>query len=200
MVVWPGAPKTEFQWRRSMEKGDQSNNSNFFMNSHSGTHVDAPLHFFVQGKNVGALSLDPMVGESHVLDFSNEESITVAGLKSRWPKGEVVDRLLLKTKNSFLWEKDSPSFVENFCALREAEARWLLEKRTRLIGIDSFSIQYYKESSIVHQLLLEDEVVIIEGLNLSRVTSGKYELFCLPLKLQGLEASPARVILRHVQF
>lgn len=198
MPVWPGAPKTEFQWRRSMAKGDRSNNSNFFMNIHSGTHVDAPLHFFAKGKGVEELSLETMMGPVHLLDFSREKEITMGGLESLWPSSEKVERLLLKTRNSGFWEKKAEEFTENFCALREDQARWLLQKGVRLIGIDYLSIQCYKDTPIVHRLLLEAEVVIIEGLDLSKVSAGKYDLFCLPLKLVGLEGAPARVLLRDV--
>lgn len=197
MVLWPGAPRTEFQWRRSLQRGDRTNNSNFFLNSHAGTHVDAPLHFIAKGKSVDQLSLDDLLGLVHVLDFSNEETISCAGLEVRWPASEKVERILLKTSNSVLWEREC--FVENFYALREPEVRWLLKKKIRLIGIDYLSIQHYQDLTMVHQLLLQAEVIIIEGLNLSIVPSGKYELLCLPLKLQGLEGAPARVVLRDVQ-
>ena len=198
MLVWPGSPRTEFQWRRSMAKGDRSNNSNFFMNTHSGTHVDAPLHFFAKGKGVEELSMETMMGSVHLLDFSREKEITVEKLESLWPSSEKVERLLLKTRNSDFWEKRTNEFVENFCALREEQAKWLLQKGIRLIGIDYLSIQCYKDSPIVHQLLLEAEIIIIEGLNLSEVDAGKYDLVCLPLKLVGLEGAPARVLLKDI--
>lgn len=165
------------------------------MNTHSGTHVDAPLHFFDRGESVEKISLKTLLGSAHLFDFSKEEAITCAGLESRWPASGKVERVLLKTRNSALWEQNH--FVENFCALREAEARWLLEKKVGLVGIDYLSVQCYKDSPIVHQLLLEAGIIVIEGLNLSEASSGKYELLCLPLKLVGLEGAPARVVLRE---
>lgn len=199
MVVWPGAPKTEFQWRRSMKKGDQSNNSNFFMNSHSGTHIDAPLHFFSDGKSVDRLALEILLGPAFLFDFSQESEVTVSGLEKCWPKKERVTRLLLKTRNSTLPLGQEGGFKKDFCALKETETRWLLGQGIQLIGIDGPSIQYFGDDPIVHQLFLEKEVVILEGLQLSEVAQGKYELLCLPLKWIGLEGVPARAILKKYQ-
>ena len=112
MVVWPGAPKTEFSWRRSMEKGDRSNNSNFFMNSHSGTHVDAPLHFIDHGKSVEKIDLDFFVGEAFLIDLTTEKKITIDLLQKNWPTKKI-DRLLIKTNNSEIWEKNQTDFVED---------------------------------------------------------------------------------------
>lgn len=194
MVVWPGAPRTEFHWRRSMAAGDKSNNSNFSMNAHSGTHVDAPLHFVDGGESVERFPLDVLIGPTHLLDFSGETAVTCEGLEGRWPPFEKVERLLLKTRNSKKGPKKD--FERDFCALKETETRWLLEKGIRLIGIDAPSIQCFGDGPVVHQLLLEKNVVILEGLRLSEAAAGRYELLCLPLKLAGLEAAPARVVLR----
>lgn len=196
MAVWPGAPKPQFSWRRSMAKGDRSNNSNFFMNSHSGTHIDAPLHFFREGKSVDQLPLNTLVGPAMLLDFSLEPGVSVEALEKRWPKAERVTRLLLKTGNSN--GLPAEEFNQDFCALRGPEARWLLEQGIQLIGIDGPSIQYFGEDPVVHQLLLNQGVVIVEGLQLSAVAAGKYELLCLPLKLIGLEGAPARALLRTI--
>lgn len=195
MVVWPGALKTEFSWRRSMDRGDKNNNSNLAMSCHSGTHVDAPLHFVKGGQSVENIPLDLLVGKVFVLDLSQSREITLADLEKFWPQ-EKVDRVLFKTPNSKIWKTGPETFVEEFCALREKETRWLLKKGIRLVGIDYLSIQHFGDSPIVHQLLLTAGVVIIEGLDLSPVSSGFYELICLPLKLVGLEGAPARVALR----
>lgn len=180
-----------------MTKGDRSNNSNFFMNSHSGTHVDAPLHFVKDGISVEKLPLEILVGESLVIDLSGIQSITTADLEKKWPK-EKVERLLLKTRNMRYWEEGRNNFAEDYCALTEKTARWVLEKGVQLIGIDYFSIQLFGDSPIVHQLLLKDGVVVLEGINLSSVSEGWYELICLPLKATGLEAAPARAVLRKL--
>lgn len=197
MVVWPGASKTEFSWRRSMERGDRTNNSNFSMNCHSGTHMDAPLHFVKEGKTVENVSLNLLMGKTFVMDLSHTSEITIADLEKFWPN-EDVKRLLFKTPNSKIWETNQEVFVQDFCALREKETRWLLEKGIQLVGIDYLSIQKYGDSPIVHQLLLEAGVVVIEGLDLRDAKAGFYELICLPMKLVGLEGAPARAILRSL--
>lgn len=196
-VVWPGAPKTEFSWRRSMGRGDRNNNSNLLMNAHTGTHIDAPLHFFKDGEPVEKIHLSVLVGPAHVLEIENPKEITPGDLEKNWPR-EKVDRVLFKTPNSILWEKYPSDFVKDYCALTEEGARWLLEKKVSLIGVDYLSVQRFGDSPIVHQLLLEAKVVLLEGLNLSAAAPGKYELTCLPLKLEGIEAAPARAILREL--
>lgn len=195
MVVWPGAPKTEFSWRRSLQRGDTSNNSNLSMNCHSGTHIDAPLHFIKNGKTTEGIALGTLVGKAFVADLSDKDEIRLSDLEEVWPE-EKVDRLLFKTSNSKAWTIHPITFVKDFCALQEKETRWLLEKEIQLIGIDYLSIQKYGDSSLVHRLLLEANVVILEGLDLSKVSAGFYELVCLPLKLIGLEGAPARAVLR----
>lgn len=195
-VVWPGAPKTEFSQRRSMAKGDRSNNSNFFMNAHAGTHVDAPLHFVKEGLSIDQLPMELFLGKAYVFDLSGLAEIDAASLQKVWTK-EKVERVLIKTSNSLLWQKTN-EFVQDYCALTESAAQWLLKEQVRLIGIDYLSIQKFGTPPQVHQILLGNGIVLIEGLDLSRVTEGCYELLCLPLKLKGLEAAPARAVLRKI--
>ena len=159
------------------------------MNAHSGTHVDAPLHFLADGASVDQLALDRLIGPAFVFDFSDKAEITTVDLEKSWPVQEKVERVLFKTR---AFE------ATDFCALREKEARWLIEKGVCLIGIDAPSIQYFGADPIVHQLLLVSAIIIIEGLCLSHVSAGKYERFCLPLKLVGLEGAPARAVLKKL--
>ena len=196
-VVWPGASKTEISFRRSMAKGDKSNNSNLFMNCHTGTHVDAPLHFINGGESVDQLPLEAMIGEAFVFDLSEKKEIGVEDFEKAWPK-EGTKRVLIKTSNSKLWREQPSTFIENYIALTEAPTRWLLNKGIDLVGIDYLSIQRFGDAPIVHQLLLKADVVILEGLDLSTVSSGKYELICLPLKLIGAEGAPARAVLKKI--
>ncbi|MDO8527418.1 MAG: cyclase family protein [Deltaproteobacteria bacterium] len=196
MAVWPGAPRTEIGFRRSMAKGDKSNNSNLFMNCHTGTHVDAPLHFVADGTAVEQMLLDSMIGEAFVVDLSAHPEIETDDLEKLWPR-RPVKRVLLKTRNSALWETRSHEFVSDYCALSQKAAEWFLEKRVALIGIDYLSIQKFGDSPIVHELLLSAGVVILEGINLSDVNQGFYELFCLPLNLVGAEGAPARAVLKY---
>ena len=109
-----------------------------------------------------------------------------------------VDRVLFKTKNSRWWENNEIKFKEKFVYLSEEGARYLVEQDVKLVGIDYLSVERFKSlDHETHHLLLRNEVVIIEGLNLSGVTQGEYELMALPLKLKGADGSPARVVLRE---
>ncbi|OGQ05102.1 MAG: hypothetical protein A2W61_03205 [Deltaproteobacteria bacterium RIFCSPLOWO2_01_44_7] len=196
-VVWPGSPTPEFSLRRSMAKGDSSNNSNFFMNIHTGTHIDAPLHFVKNGMSVDGLPLEIMVGKVLVMDLSGEKEITVAALEERWPAKET-KRILIKTTNSKFWKESPRTFRKDYIALTEGPARWLLERQVELIGIDYLSIQRFGDSPLVHKILLQKGIVILEGLDLSSVKPGEYELICLPLKLVGTEGAPVRALLRSM--
>lgn len=199
-LAWPGAPKTAFTFHRQMALGDVSNNSNIFMNGHTGTHVDAPLHYVGGGGTVEKMPLEALIGEAWVLEIPEASEISAEVLEKIWPPpklGQKVDRVLFKTSNSRLGRNRSPEFDAGYCALNEAGARWLLTKKLKLIGNDYFSIQKYKQSPAIHQCLLEAEIVLLEGIDLSQVSAGKYELICLPLKLEGLEAAPARAVLRR---
>ena len=199
IVTWPGVPKPEFMTRCSISRGDENNDSNFFMNCHSGTHIDAPSHFVPHGKTVEKIRLEQLIGDAHVIDVLEASAIDSEILEQRWPKMEKVERGLFKTRNSELWRKNCRSFVTDFCAITEGGARWLMEKGVQVIGVDYLSVQRYQDSSIVHQLLLGRNIVLIEGLDLSSVNGGRYRLICLPLKLVGLEASPARVLLQKYE-
>lgn len=197
-LAWPGAPKTEFTFHRQMALGDVSNNSNIFMNGHTGTHVDAPLHYVGGGDSVEKMPLDFLVGEAWVLEVPDAAEISAEVLEKIWPAQELaqkVERVLFKTSNSELGRNRSPEFDAGYCALNESGARWLVEKKLKLIGNDYFSIQKYKQTPAIHQCLLRAKIVLLEGIDLSQVSAGNYELICLPLKLEGLEAAPARAVL-----
>jgi arylformamidase len=105
-------------------------------------------------------------------------------------------RLLLKTRNSKLWEMPSPRFEPDYVALDPDAARWIVDKGIRLVGVDYLSVQRFADSeATTHRVLLEAGVVIVEGLNLTSVAPGPYRLVCLPLKLVGSDGAPARTIL-----
>jgi arylformamidase len=107
-----------------------------------------------------------------------------------------VQRLLLKTRNSLLWRSGIQEFDPNFVALTAEAAQWVVDRGMAVVGIDYLSIQRFADGPATHQILLGAGVVVIEGLDLSQVEPGNYELFCLPLKLKGVEGAPARVILK----
>jgi arylformamidase len=193
MAVWPGSVELKLRRTMSISNGDGVNVSVLNMDAHTGTHIDAPLHFIDNGKSVDELSLDTLCGEVYVAEFSEEKTITGEALAlANIPSG--TKRLLLKTKNSELW--GSSDFNPEYTALDESTARWVVDSGIELVGIDYLSIEQYEKGSEVHKILLGAGVVVIEGLNLNEAHPGSAELICLPLKLLGAEAAPARVVLR----
>lgn len=193
--VWPGSMELSLRKVRDLNKGDESNVSELHCDVHTGTHIDAPLHFLKGGKSIDQLPLDILCGEAQVIDLTNTNLITEKVLSSvNLPKGS--KRLLLNTSNSDLWNQGL--FSQNYVALSECAARWLVDNGFRLIGIDYLSIAPFNNTRPVHEILLGSDVIIVEGLNLSAVQPGSYQLFCLPLKLMGSDGAPARAILRSV--
>ena len=162
--------------------------SELCMSSHSGTHIDAPVHYLKSGLTVDQLPLVNLVGPCRVVDVSAAGSlIDLPHLKGRI-EGE--ERLLLKTSAS-----GSVTFREDYPSLTLSAARYLSSEGVKCVGIDSFSIEGYVCDGSVHRELLSHGCLIIELLDLSRVPEGDYTLFALPLRLKGLDGAPARVIL-----
>lgn len=179
---------------RRMAAGDPDNVSQLDCDVHAGTHVDAPWHFLEDGITVEQLPLDTMIGQAVVAFLPGVEAIAandLAGLAL--PPG--AKRLLLRTRNSELWAGGVTEFGEDYVALTADAARWVVDQGIRLIGVDYLSVQRYDDSPLIHQVLLGAGVVILEGLNLADVQPGNYKLICLPLKLVGSEAAPARAVL-----
>ena len=176
MVTYPGDPPVQLERVRSIAGGDGYNLSRLDFGVHSGTHVDAPAHFVEGGATAESLPLDILLGPCRVV-----EGIQV-------PDG--VERVLFKTSNSGLWERET--FADEFESLDGATAQALVSAGVRLVGIDYLSIG----DEEAHEILLGAGVVSIEGLDLRRVDPGEYELICAPLKLVGADGAPARVFLR----
>jgi len=194
MAHWPGDPPISIKRIGDMEQGDTANMSVISMGTHSGTHVDAPIHFVKDGKGVDTIPLDTVVGKARVIEIKDQESIKPEELLGhRIRSGE---RILFKTHNSsHIWHKDE--FVEDFVFISDAAADFLVDRGIRLVGIDYLSVGSIKYGgSYVHQKLLNGGIWIIEGLNLSRVTPGKYDLICLPLRIVAGDGAPARAILK----
>jgi len=195
LPCWPGSPAIQFERSLDLEKGDIATDTTVHFSVHTGTHIDAPLHFLQGGKSVDQITLETLIGPVYVAEVPAQvEVITVDVLKDlALPAG--VQRLLLKTRNSLLWSSGSDKFDPDFVALTAEAAQWLVDRGVTVIGIDYLSIQRFTDGPETHQILLGANVVVIEGLDLSHVEPGNYELFCLPLKLEGVEGAPARVIL-----
>ena len=198
MPCWPGSIGFGLTQNMSMEAGDIANATSIQCDTHIGTHVDAPKHFISDGFTVEKLSLNTLVGPAfigHVLDrdFISENDLSSL---NRPPE---VKRLLLRTRNSELWEQDLKGFRTDYVALTAGAAQWVVDNGIELIGLDYLSIQLFEDGPLTHQILLQAEVLILEGLNLSQVEEGVFDLICLPLKISGAEGAPARAILKRIQ-
>jgi len=192
LPLWPGDPELRLHWAANIEQGDLVNLTELSMGIHTGTHIDAPLHFLPNGKPIDSLSLNVFVGEAQVVAIpQNVNLITVDILQDVCEINAA--RILFKTKNSQLWE--TSKFQQDYVALEASAAQWLVDQGVQLVGIDYLSIAPFKDPAPTHEILLSNDVVIIESLDLRLVKPGIYTLICLPLKLVGREAAPARAIL-----
>lgn len=191
MPTWPGDPGFERTLAHSISEGASSDVSIIRMGSHTGTHVDAPAHFLEGAPTIERLSLDVLVGEVVVVEIESETSITVAELEAAGVAGEM--RVICKTRNSALWE--TPEFTADFVYFTPEAAEYLAGTGTRLVGIDYLSVGEYHQGVGAHHAFLKSGIVIVEGLNLSGVEPGRYEIMCLPLKIIGADGAPARVLL-----
>ncbi len=197
IAAWPGSIGFELTWVDRMETGHECNNSRIACDTHIGTHVDAPLHFVNTGRTVDQIPPELLIGPCRVVYLPGLQKIDAETLSSLKLATDT-RRLLLKTDNSNLWIANEKKFKKNFVCLTEGGARWLVQRQISLVGIDYLSIGSYSNGVKTHQVLLEANVVVLEGLNLSEVVTGEYELICLPLKLVGAEGAPARVLLRKM--
>jgi arylformamidase len=193
MVTYAGEPGPKLQFTSRISDGAEANLSTLCLGSHTGTHVDAPHHFLDGSATVDQIPLDAFCGPAYVLEYAGQEHITAAILEAARVPSDT-PRLLLKTGNGRFW--DDSDFHTDFIALAEDAARWLLERRFRLVGIDYLSIERFRAPGHpVHKLLLGAGIVVVEGLDLRRVPQGRYQMVCAPLNVAGAEGAPARVFL-----
>jgi len=194
MVRWPGDMGFQAERVEDMAGGDACNVSRVSMGMHTGTHIDAPLHFIRDGASIDRMPIDATIGPARVLQIENPESITPSELERYDIRpGE---RILFKTRNSTrAWNADR--FVTDYVYVSLSAARLLVERQVRTIGVDYLSVGgYERDGDEVHRLLLGAGIWLIEGLNLADVTPGDYELMCLPLKYEHGDGAPARAVLR----
>lgn len=197
MLTWPGDPPVEVDPSRRISKGDSANVSELRLGTHTGTHIDPPFHFIDGGATAEALDLTVLVGPALVADLRGAgDSITPKELDAlAIPDGTV--RLLFRTPNSALWSASPVRFPDTYTALTPEGARWCVDRGIRLVGTDFLSIERKgAPGHPTHVALLEAGVIILEGLDLSAVDPGAYELSVLPLKILGGDGAPARAILR----
>ena len=194
MVHWPSDPPVHIERVLDLDRGDSHALSALSMGSHTGTHVDAPRHFLSQGASVDQVPPETLIGRARVIEIQDRESIRPEELLRYGIRGG--ERLLFKTANSSrVWRMGR--FTEDYVFLSAEAASLVAKRKVRLVGIDYLSVGGFKrDGGLVHRLLLEAGVWIVEGLDLSGVEPGKYDLVCLPIKISGGDGAPARAMLR----
>jgi len=195
MVTFEGDPTVHLGRALSMTDGAVCNVSRLDFGVHSGTHIDAPVHFIDGAAGIESVNLDLLVGPATVIDArlvrGSFDAPAIAGL------GIVAgtERLLFRSRNSDLWSE--PAFNGSFSGVTEDGARALIDLGVRLVGADYLSIAPFGDPTPTHVALLGAGVVIVEGLDLRAVEPGRYDLICLPILLPGSDGGPARAIVRR---
>jgi arylformamidase len=198
MTVWPGDPPVEVDRVCAISQGDESNVSRLRMSVHTGTHIDAPRHFLEDGKTIEQIPLEKLTGQAYVMVIGDDISVISKATLEHHPAYNAllkVRKVLFKTGNSMFWPDGTDEFQQNYVGLDASAAQFLAELGMDLVGVDYLSIAPFDETKEPHQILLSKEVVLLEGIDLSEVQEGYYDLYCLPLLLEGSEGAPARAIL-----
>lgn len=197
MPVYEGDPGVDIQPWSALAKGDSANVSFLHFGAHTGTHVDAPAHFIEGTRKIDALSFDALIGPARVIRVPDEVTEIDSDFLGACNLDQV-ERVLFHTRNSGFWNE---GFRKDFTHLSPEAAQKLVELGVKLVGTDYLSVEkFHSGHHRTHLTLLSNDVVIVEGLNLSDIPPGDYELICLPLKIaEGAgDGSPARAVLRTI--
>jgi arylformamidase len=192
LPTYPGNVPFTLEATKRIANGASSNVSGLHLSAHSGTHVDAPRHFFDNAAGTEALPLEMLLGRTRVIEVLSRRAIGPEDL----PDLSEDVRLLIKTHNSRFW--GSPEFHQDYVGVTEAGARHLLDRGIKVLGVDYLSVEEFKKPGApAHHVLLGGGAIVIEGLNLRDVEPGIYDMYCLPLLIVGGDGAPARVVLRQ---
>lgn len=196
--VWPGDPKITIRQVSAIKEGDESNVTQIRMSVHTGTHIDAPNHFFDQGITIDKIPLTQLIGDALVVEVDDEINVISAEVLSSHPQiGDIrrARKILFRTRNSTFWQKYPDQFMKDYVGIDTSGADFLATLDLDLIGMDYLSIAPFHDLNKPHQILLAKGVVLLEGIDLSQASADIYQLICLPLKLTGVEGAPVRAIL-----
>lgn len=194
MPHWPGDPECQISRVNKMEDGAVCNLTHLSMSAHTGTHMDAPRHFVADGMTMEQMPLEPVIGRCKVIEFDVEDQITAEDLKKvKLTQGQ---RVLFKTRNSSRsWTMTE--FDKDFVSIRADAAQYLVDQKVATVGVDYLSIGGFEKDGVeTHQIMLGAGIWVIEGLNLAETKPGYYDMICLPLKIEGADGAPCRVVLR----
>ena len=194
-LVYPNNPPISITPVQSIAAGNTANVSRIDLGSHTGTHVDAPLHFMEGGAGVDELPLDVLIGPARLIAFG-DDVLAVGEAELRRHDLTGVTRLLIRTRNSAWLASGSTEFHPDFTHVAPDGAEYLVSLGVRLVGVDYLSVEQFRSPHHrTHKTLLSNSVVIVEGMVLSEPAPGDYELYCLPMLLAGLDGAPARAVL-----
>ena len=194
-IRWVTAQPLELIERKRMSRGDTNNSSSIHTSVHAGTHVDAPFHFLPNGSTIESLPVDLFIGPARVCAVECGTHITAAEVNAANLRGET--RVLFKTRNSQLLKKGV--YDAAFAPFSVDGAKALVDLGVKLVGLDYLSAAGANEQVPVHRAFLDHGVILLEGVDLSEVPPGRYELFCPPVKLAGSDGAPCRAVLRELK-
>ncbi len=195
--VYEGDAPMKFDFLKDMRKGDALTLSAYSLGAHSGTHIDAPMHFVAEGASIDRVPLDPLIGPARVIDIPDSvQAIDARELDRHQWRG--AERVLFRTRSSLRGWMSSSTFHRDFAYIAPDAAQLLADAGTRLVGIDYISAeQFGAPEPKTHRILLGKGIPVVEGLALEHVSAGDYDLIVLPMKVAGHEGAPARAVLRR---
>jgi arylformamidase len=196
LLTWPGDPAVSVEPRLRISRGDPANVSELSLGTHTGTHIDPPVHFIEGAPAIDALPLERTIGPCVVIDARGIPGAMGPGELERLDIQAGSDRVLFRTDASELWQRLPVEFPDEYPCISPDGAAWLVDRGVGVVGVDFLSIeQRGAPGHPTHVTLLSNHVVIVEGLDLSRVEPGPYELIALPLRIVDGDGGPARAVL-----
>ncbi len=194
LPTWPG----EEGLRRTLvatQPNDPATVSHLAFGAHSGTHVDAPVHFLLDGEGLESFPLESFIGPCFVADLVHVTSLVSGDDLEDAAVPDDVERILALTRNSG-WSRRDQTFRPDYVAFDLSAAEWCMDRGVILLGNDYLSVEaYHTEDHQVHKTLLGGGVAILEGLDLDGVSPGRYELSAFPIHIPGSDGSPVRAVL-----
>lgn len=193
MLVWEGDEKVSIQTLATVKK-DGVRLSKLSFGSHTGTHIDSPNHFLEKGVGVDKIDLEKLIGKCFVIDLTKIKGLEITSSHLKKIKIKKGDRIIFRTGNATILKKSS--FPKEYVSLSEEAADFLAKKGVSLVGTDFLGIEKKgNPGHPVHKMLLSNGIVIVEGLDMEGIKEGEYDIVCLPLRIVGVDGSPARVLL-----
>ncbi len=195
--VYEGDAPMKFDFLKDMRKGDGFTLSVYSMGAHSGTHIDAPMHFVLNGAPIDGVPLEPLIGPARVIDIPDAvQAIDAAELGRHNWRG--ADRVIFRTRSTLRGWMSSPTFHRDFAYIAPDAAQLLADAGVKLVGVDYISAEHFgAPAPMTHRILLGRGIPIVEGFSLERVPAGDYDLIVLPIKVGSHEGAPARAVFRR---